>query len=299
MIYNKLLVPIDFGDCTAPSLHFARVLAAPGAELALMHVIDEQVLEPFEGALDTEDYSKRVEDRLGEFEASLVEDGFSVNRIVVQGTPKDALLDYAASWKPQVLVLGSHGRTGLRRLLLGSVTEKILRQAGLPVCVVKKPEADETLPSTLEHIAFGTDFDKSSLMAKTQFISSLEASQAKGYLLHVFDASYHYSFTLVPDLVDSSQTIQDSVQASRELAKTQLDRELASLHKRKLDVEAALLEGPAWEEITEFSEEKGCDLVILGTHHYQGINRMLLGSVAEKTMRLCHRPVLVVPNPVE
>jgi nucleotide-binding universal stress UspA family protein len=315
MIFKKLLVPLDFGDCMAPALSFAQRIAAPGAQLALLHVIDEQVLEPFDGLLDITEYRRGIEERLSQLEEQLKGAGFDVKRVVVEGSPREELFRYAEGWKPQVLVVGSHGRTGLRRLLLGSVAEKILRSSEFPVCIVKKPRDDEAAgeaqgsasgsasseagaaAAPLRHVCFGTDFEKSCTRARAQFVEILGKTGAQGQVLHVFDASYHYSFTLVPDLVDSSSAVQESVQASRDEARTRLDREVASLRKSGLHVEGQLLEGPAWEEITEFSDSKPCDLLILGSHHYQGIDRMLLGSVAEKTVRLSSKPVLVVPNP--
>ncbi len=299
-MFRKLLLPVDFGDCTDAALALAPRLAAEGAELVLLHVIDPQVLEPFAGLLDIGRYRAGTRERLQELAGGLEIRGGTVRLEIREGPPVRGILEFLEEDEPGVIVIGSHGRKGLRRLLLGSVAEQILRQSKRAVCVVKLDSSaegaeDGRAMGQFEKIAFASDFESDCELARDCFLDLLKNTGAAGSLLHVFDASFHQGFTLLPDFVDASAAMQESVQSSRDAAHDRLDKELASLRKSGLRVESALLEGAAWEEILAHVSREQSDLLVLGTHLHQGLDRFLLGSVAEKCVRLSEQPVLVVP----
>lgn len=132
---NKILAPTDFSDLSAAGVRYACQLAKDtGAEIIIFNV-------------DVLDESNRVDKRemeqhkkrLGEFVAEKVADagaGLKMRQLVDAGQPFGAIVDCAEKEGVDLIVMSSHGRTGLSRMLIGSVTDKLLRAARCPVLVV-------------------------------------------------------------------------------------------------------------------------------------------------------------------
>jgi nucleotide-binding universal stress UspA family protein len=128
--FSTILVPIDFSEVARGALQVAIALARPGARLIVLHVIEAVHIA-------SEGYREAREARLREHEA--VDPGVPVDYLLREGDPPEEVLKLAAELHPDVIVVGSHGRTGLDRLLMGSVAEAILRGSPIPVVVVRTP----------------------------------------------------------------------------------------------------------------------------------------------------------------
>lgn len=146
MIFGKMLVAVDGG---APSARAAAVASALAAELKseirLFHAV-----EPPTAAVQT-GMSPAEVTRLAERESEaafaslfgLLPPSVSPQRVWGAGEPANEILRAAADWRADLLVIGSHGRDGVMRVLLGSVAEKVMRHATCPVLVIKATEASE------------------------------------------------------------------------------------------------------------------------------------------------------------
>lgn len=141
MKMTKILCPTDFSECSRATLDMAATLAREsGAELILMHCIDLATT-----------YTETLYDDVGDElkptlqkaldELTLPEPAPRVRRLLVEGDAGVAILDVARIEKVDMIVLGTHGRTGLTRLLLGSVAEHVIRQATCPVLTFKAAAA--------------------------------------------------------------------------------------------------------------------------------------------------------------
>ncbi len=145
--YQRILVPVDFSDCSPALVRHAAELAEPhGATLHLLHVAElprglgrEAQVPDAAGQLRpvAELLRQEAEERLLPLLGVAVERGVQATSRVVQGTAADQVLDEARRLPADLIVMGSHGRTGLRRLLLGSVSEQVLRHALVPVLTVR------------------------------------------------------------------------------------------------------------------------------------------------------------------
>lgn len=141
---HRILVPVDFSDCSLEALEYAALLAQrSGAALSLLHV-----LEPVSYGLDftlsleskRDEVRARVTQRLAGFVEALAGAKIAADSHVRGGLPADSILDSARTLPADVIVMGTHGRRGLSHMLSGSVTEAVLRQSRCPVLTVRSPK---------------------------------------------------------------------------------------------------------------------------------------------------------------
>jgi nucleotide-binding universal stress UspA family protein len=148
---RKILVPVDFSECSMPALEWAHELAQRcGANLELLHVwqappfLPPQIMVGVEPAASLP-LDELIEQNAGR-ELSVLTEQAGASSIIIgestirQGDPARTIVDYAKAEGHDLIVLGTHGRSGLVHLLLGSVAEKVVRWARVPVLTVPCPE---------------------------------------------------------------------------------------------------------------------------------------------------------------
>jgi nucleotide-binding universal stress UspA family protein len=140
--FRTILVPTDFSDPSARALDMALDIVAPGGRLLLVHVVDDVPLTygyvgvastPAELKARVDAEAKRELEAFGPAEPPA---GAAVGRRVLHGTPWMAIVEEARTTGADLIVMGTHGRTGLKHVLIGSVAERVVRKAGCPVLVV-------------------------------------------------------------------------------------------------------------------------------------------------------------------
>jgi nucleotide-binding universal stress UspA family protein len=150
---RRILVPVDFSEASEDAIMHAKEIALTyGAEIDLIHVVEEAVYPSAYGvepvSIPTQEIIDRVEDNLGELVREDIGYEHAMVKAVVGYAPR-AILDHAEENDIDLIVIATHGRTGLDRILLGSVTERVLRQSPTPVFVVK-PGRKSLLPKTAQ-----------------------------------------------------------------------------------------------------------------------------------------------------
>jgi nucleotide-binding universal stress UspA family protein len=141
---RKILVPIDWSETSNRAFHLACSLARDhGAELVLLHVVPLAVMTtgPAPG-----DYLDHMREELTRTAAT--EPGICVQPLVLEGDPARAILEVARETHCNAIVMGTHGRTGLGHLLMGSVAEQVVRNAPCAVLTVKSPAPSPGEPAT-------------------------------------------------------------------------------------------------------------------------------------------------------
>jgi nucleotide-binding universal stress UspA family protein len=145
-MFEKILFPTDFSDAAHKALQYVKQLRdAGGAEVVVLHVIDQSNLELLSSYSTIQDYvsieneiQKRALEQIGFIGNELRQLGFSVSERIEKGIPVRVVLKVADEMNPSVIVVGSHGKSNLEEMLLGSVSEKVVRKARHPVLVVKR-----------------------------------------------------------------------------------------------------------------------------------------------------------------
>jgi nucleotide-binding universal stress UspA family protein len=214
---------------------------------------------------------------------------------IVEATRRDvsaapALLSYADDEDIDLIAMGTHGRRGARRMLLGSVAEEVVRRARQPVLTVRGKETAPTpTPGTIGRILVPVDFSDYSREALRYAREWAALYGAQIDLLHVVVDDIHPAFYQggVTSIYDVEPDLDEKVQAK-----------LGDFAEEVLGttdgVEAHVRTGSAPSAIAEFVEANAVDLVSLSTHGRTGLERFFLGSVAEKVVRHVACPVLTV-----
>jgi nucleotide-binding universal stress UspA family protein len=145
-MFHRIVVPTDFSDCSEEAWAVAkRVAAAPGSELVLLHVLTEVPLYA-EGVLNIENARKIregarkwVENALEDWVAKARAEGLSARAVVRSGVAHQEIVGLVQDERADLVVIGTHGRGGINRALLGSVADRVVRLAPCPVLTVREP----------------------------------------------------------------------------------------------------------------------------------------------------------------
>jgi nucleotide-binding universal stress UspA family protein len=142
---RRILVPVDFSESAAKVLEWAAHLAREHqSRIVLLNVYHLPVeFQQLEGAYLPPDFWSNVkseaEQQIGRYQAMLRGRGLDVESVVREGYPATVILDEAESLEADLIVIGTHGHTGLKHLLLGSIAERVVQKATCPVLTVKTP----------------------------------------------------------------------------------------------------------------------------------------------------------------
>ena len=292
---NDILVARDFSSVSDRALRHGLDLAArTGATLHLLHAeVLHEVQNRREDRPSPAEGVDAFRDRLkkeGGADADAL-DAVSIVEVTRRDvSPGPALLNYAEEEDIDLIAMGTHGRRGARRVLLGSVAEEVVRRAQQPVLTVRGKEKGPTpAPGSMDRILVPVDFSDYSREALRHAHEWAALYGAQIDVLHVVVDDLHPAFYVggVTSVYDVEPDLDDKVKAK-------LDAFVQEVLGSADGVMAHVRTGSAPSAITEFVEEKAVDLVSLSTHGRTGMERFFLGSVAEKVVRHVSCPVLTV-----
>lgn len=150
---KNILVPTDFSEYSKGTLPYAVDFAHKyGAKITLMHIFDEELLSPifFEAGGVAQEYYNRLQDRLeaavDDFLDAIDMEGVEFEAMLGNGTPYVEIIKYARENGMDLIMVSTHGRTGLAHAFLGSTAEKIIRKAPCPVMVIRHPDFEFEMP---------------------------------------------------------------------------------------------------------------------------------------------------------
>ena len=202
------------------------------------------------------------------------------------GDISEKILAMAREQGADLLVMGTHGRTGMNWLLSGSIATIVLRKSNCPVLAVRSSKTAYKLDDT-RLILHPTDFSDNSQAALTVARSLARDLGARLLVVHVTPPAILMDGTIAGEIDPSA------FRASLEQLRNRLDGP-----DLKHPVETRLILGLEREEIVRTAEETGCDLIVMGTHGRTGLSRLLMGSVAEFVLPRASCPVMVVKAPI-
>jgi nucleotide-binding universal stress UspA family protein len=284
-MFDDILVPTDGSECAQTAVSYAEDMATRyEAKVHALCVADSRALE---NAPHYEQIKKERAELAESTCSDLSVSGVPVERAVRTAVPHRGILRYATERDVDLIVMGTHGRTGVERYLLGSVTEKVVRLSDVPVLSVKaKDGGDVTYPYT--DILVPTD---GSGGAEAAIGPAADVARTYGARLHALSVVDPMAMGVD---VRSSAILEELEEAARTAVET-VEKE--ATRASVAAVETAIERGNPYRGVRSYVEEHDIDLVVMGTHGRSGIERHLLGSVTEKTVRTSPVPVMAVPQP--
>jgi nucleotide-binding universal stress UspA family protein len=210
-----------------------------------------------------------------------------------EGDAATEILDRANTIPSDLIVMGTHGRSGFDRLILGSVTEKVIRKATRPVLTVPRPMDDAVpVPDRLfTRILCAIDFSDASLRALEYAFSLVQDGHTEVTLVHVVEVTPAPQSEAAADV--EARMLGAYVAAAAEARAEQLERIVPASIRSRCTVERTLAIGKAHREILRIAAERHSNVIVLGAHGF-GVPQLLFGSTAHHVVRAAHCPVLTI-----
>jgi nucleotide-binding universal stress UspA family protein len=290
MEIRTILHPTDFSDSARPAFERALYVARKAeAELQLMHVTETFGSDPIRGAFDARIDEQafyttmfaRADEQMKRLQGEAEEKGVRAKRIHAHGQiPSQAILDYAADQKPDLIIMGTHGRRGFRRMVAGSVAMEIVRRADAPVMTVPS-RSREPWDRPVSRMMVPVDF---SMHARTALECAMSLAHRFGAHLHILHVIEKPVF---PAFYDASvEMMFGNMKSMLDEAAAELARVVRDLDGPEVPFSIEVVQGHAIEAILDVASAQAVDLVVLSTHGLTGVSKFFLGSVSERVIRM-------------
>ena len=292
---RHILCPVDFSPFARRALDHAAVLARwYEAELTILHVSPVMpTLFGMEPAVNAATLAPFDREALGRELLNFV--GETVNatprpQLLVRSGPAAAtILHHAVENETDLIVLGTHGRTGFERFLLGSVTEKVVRKAQCPVLTVPRGASEAADRPRFGRILCAVDFSPASDRAAQYALSLAQEAKSRLTMLHVVEWLPDHSFAKYPGF-DVDHFRKSLLTDARARAEALIPEEARAW----CETDTRIVCGKPYEEIVRVAHDDLADLVVLGVHGHGPVDRVLFGSTPQQVVRQAECPVLTV-----
>ncbi len=299
-MYEKILVPLDGSELAEVALPYAEELAGKlGSEVTLLHVCESSeeqyhhmhqlYLQKMVGV--TKRGAKKY---LAKPDAKTI----TVKSAVLPGHPAEQIVDFAEKQRIDLIVIATHGWSGIRRWVLGSVADKVVRATKQPVALIRAKGAhhhtfaEATLNKTLLPLD-GSKESEAVIPYAEELASGLEGEVV---LLHVVPPPSPV-YAVVPGETAQIPYTQAQVELLKVDAGSYLEKVTNSLKDKHIKVRSEVRVGNTAHEIIKLADEVHADLVAMSTHGWSGISRWALGSTADKVLNGGNTPLLLVRSP--
>ncbi len=295
---RKILCPTDFSGFSNRAFEHALAWAgAFGADIHLLHVVTVHNFDPFNPELGFpetgvhEVLQRDAEAQLDRLLKKIPDPAPVVTRESRAGySPWGEIIDCAREQEADLIVMATHGYRGLGRLFLGSTAARVLEHTPCPVLLLR-PGDDEELPAPGEigSLLLPTDFSAAADAAAPLAFDLARHFGSRITLLHCVEQEINpaYSAAGITSIFELNETIL-TVSRDRMAALVPGD-----FDPGRVD-DFVVVEGQSSVEIAAYARTAGSDLIVMATHGYTGLERVLLGSTTDRTVRLSPCPVLVV-----
>jgi nucleotide-binding universal stress UspA family protein len=296
----RILCPVDFSEPSLRALQHAATLAG-WYQSALTALYVDAAL-PIDAAADVGTFaiapttvleaarSTRTVEDLHRFVARVLDNRRADVEVEEARDVAEAIVRRAVTLGTDLIVIGTHGRTGINRWFVGSVAERVLRDAPCPVMIVPPHDAVPASTVAFKHVVSAVDFSESSLAALRWALSLAEEADAHLWLLHTIE---------VPPELRVSTVVTDAeideVNASaRADALSRLRSLIPEEAARFCSIETATTTGEAAHAILKFAGERGADLIVMGAQGHGAFDRFIFGSKTRDVIGGATCPVLTV-----
>jgi nucleotide-binding universal stress UspA family protein len=280
---GAVLVPLDGSELAEQALVYGQAFAERFA--APLHLVS--VIPPGEGAelvVSTRDYLRATAERLP-----------ATTKVHVRrGNPVDEILLEAGELRHPLIVMSTHGRSGVRRWITGSVANQVVRLSRDPVLLTR---SGQEMPRVAKLAAIMAPVDGSESSEQAAFVAAdiARAFESRIHLVRVVDTPTVYGMMgRHPDVATSGEIFQDVIESLKREALTYVDDLATRLAVDGISVKPVVIEGFAGEQLLRYERTNYFNLVVMSTSGRTGVSRAVFGSVAERILKLGRSPVLMI-----
>lgn len=293
---DRILCATDFSDLSNQTIPFGIALAkAYNAHLFVCHIVEL----PFaamngEVQMDPIDQQNRMMTFAQEQLAQLFEkESIAWEPMVSIGHTADEISRIVDKNRIDLVISATHGRSGLKRLLLGSVTERLMRILSSPLLIIKGYEEDQVGATETvfppRRILVGCDFSSDSRLAFQYGLAMAQEFEAELHLVHVVEPPVYQNV-----LVSSAAPGERSRESILDQLTDKLDRMVPLEVRNWCDLKTTLREGKPDEELTRYAEVNDIELIVLGVRGHGLVESLFIGSTTDRVARRAPCPVLSV-----
>jgi len=295
---KTILCTTDFSDYSNQTVSYGAAIANEfKGRLLICHIIDLQFAAIYGTVhfLPPDLQTQSIETAQERIEALMQSHSMPWEAVVSTGPPADEIARVVKEREIDLAISATHGRTGLKRFILGSVTERLMRSLKCPLLVVRETPP-ELMPDPVRGLRFnrilvGCDFSPAANAALDYGVNLAQEFEAELHLIHILEPQV-YS--------DILATTLEAERGDTDDIRDKLDRRLSDLITPEAmnwcRVKTVVTEGRPFEAITSYAGEKGIDLIVLGVRGHGVVETLFLGSTTDRVIRKAHCPVLSV-NP--
>ncbi len=318
---KKIMCAVDFSDFSHLILSYGRALAAEfHARLYVCHVLNDMVMLSSHGQayIVSEKVAKERLDATKVLLENLVkEQGMEAEIILSQGHEADELTRIVQEKNIDLVIAATHGGSGIKRFLIGSVTDRLVKTLTCPLLVLHAQEDHPAFPNVfrvpLERILVGCDFSPESDLALKYGLSLAQEFQAELHLVHVIKPEKHIELTTTDymkiqegdylgwtrsEFLTLQQKATDEEWARRGRLLSRIERQLSHMIPEEsrdwCTPVINLLEGKAYSELIHYADTKKVDMMVLGIHGQSLLEQFLVGSTTDRVISRSNCPVLAV-----
>lgn len=280
-MFERILISLDGSELAEAAIPYARELAeCLGSEIHMLGVCDlprlpERLLKAY------------VDNAASQFKRA----GLRAKAVVICGIPADVILEYAEKTDIDLIIMSTHGRSGLTRWVIGSVADKVLHSVTVPLFLINSKLAGSMVErKTFRRLLLPLDGSDTGEAAVPFAEELARKTNARILLLSVMMPAYRITAAQDYPGVD----LEPIMKAQRESAENYLRDVEVKLKQKGITVSAETMVGSAAETILDFAKEKQVDLIAMSTHGRSGFGRWILGSVTDKVVRASEIPVMVM-----
>ena len=277
-----ILCPTDFSEPATQALRYGKHLAnCFDARLVVLYA-EPFSPPPYFTSGQVEELAKTIErfkgaahEYLTRYVSEHIEDSSKVEMVVAENQAVSAILLTAEEKKVDLIVMGTHGRSGINRLMLGSVTERILHETDRPILTVreKKGRAEPSRVS-IQKVLCPINYTEVALKALEHAVAISKCFGAELLVLHVIESR--------------SSDVKEEVEHGRLCAWVPSDI------RSRCSLKEIVRRGDAAEEIVEVAQDEASDLIVLGAQHKRFSDTTMIGTTTVRVTRHAPRPVLTV-----
>ncbi|MGA7669145.1 MAG: universal stress protein [Nitrolancea sp.] len=280
---GTVIVPLDGSDLAEQALPYAEAIARKAnAPLHLMRVVppDAPASSESEARSYLREHAKGYGDR--------------VQISVRMGQPADQIVDGSDEMTDPVIVMTTHGRSGIGRWLYGSVADRVVRGSGAPVLLIRSGTKDRRA-ETVSTVVVSLDGSVHSEAALPYGKEIAQAFDAELVLVRVAETTQLYGMLgSEPMAPASADTFNEIGQRLVQEAQDYLAEVAEPLRKDGVKVRTETLEGFAADQLLALEREMSVDLIVMATHGRSGLGRLVFGSVAERILKVGTTPVMMI-----